>query len=173
MFLVLLSKYWKHLLALVLILLLCYKIYDAGSVHGASVVQEAWDAETEERAKAIKAEEARVAALEKNHRTEVTRLTNELSKANAAHQVELATAAADYRERLRTSEARAAVYRRQAKGGTTDRGSLASHASRLDSALEEGRSLVRELRSTLGLRDRQIEALSRQIKADRTLLDEN
>lgn len=172
MWLVLLRKYWMHLLALGLVIWLCFLIYDAGSVHGASVVQGKWNAEKDAQAKAVKDAEAKVQTLEKNHRAEVTRLTHDLSQANAAYQVELATAAAEYRDRLRTSETRAAIYRRQAEGGASDRGSLASYASRLDAALEEGRALEQEYRSTLGLRDRQLQALSRQIKADRTLLEE-
>ncbi len=168
----LLNRYWLHLLLLGLLTVFCVWLYNAGSESGANAVQKQWDKAKAEQQKAIDTEKEKIAKLEETHRTEVTRLTHDLAEAQKTHQVELATAAAEFRDRLRSSEERAAIYRRQAEGGSADRGSLASYASRLDVALEEGRALEREYRSTLGLRDEQIKALSRQIKADRSLLEE-
>jgi hypothetical protein len=102
-------------------------------------------------------------------RLEKKEIENALTRATAAFEADLAALRVDYDKRLLLSSQRAGVYQRLAEGGTAERTSLASYAARLDSSLEEGRSLVRELRTTLGQRDRQIEALSDQIRSDRKL----
>lgn len=172
MWLVLLRKYWAHLLVLALVVWLGFKIYNAGSVHGASVVQEDWNLDKAKYAKAIADEQAKVATLEENHRAEVTRINRGLSDAKREYEVGLARIDAEYRDRLRKSEGRAAVYQRQAEAGGDQCRSLGSHAARLDASLEEGRALVRELGQNLGLCQQRVKLLGDQIRADRNLLDE-
>lgn len=172
MWLVLLRKYWMHLLVLALVVWLGFKIYDAGSVHGASVVQEAWNTERSEYDKAIEDAKAKVKTLEENHRAEVSRINRGLSDAKREYEVGLARIDSDYRNRLRKSEGRAAVYQRQAEAGGDQCRSLGSHAARLDASLEEGRALVRELGQNLGLCQQRVKLLGDQILADRNLLQE-
>lgn len=106
------------------------------------------------------------------HQAENERIAHELAEAQRLHDLALADQRAAFQRRLLLSEDRAAVYRRQAEAGAASCRDLASHAARLDRALEEGRGLVRELGSTLGLRDQQLKQLAGQIRADRQLLGE-
>lgn len=152
--------------------LLGSKIYDAGSTYGASVVQGKWDEQSRQDALEIKRLEAVIEQKEVEHRAENTRITHELAEAQKTHEVALAEQRAEYDRRLQLSSNRAAIYQRQAESGAAQCRSLASHAARLDQTLEEGRSLVRELRDTLGLRDRQLILLGQQILNDRVLLNE-
>lgn len=169
---VLLRKYWVHLLVLALVIWLGFKIYNAGSVHGASVVQEAWNLDKAEYAKAVEAEKDKIAKLEESHRDEVTRINRGLSDAKREYEVGLARIDAEYRRRLQSSEGRASVYRRQAEAGGDQCRDLGSHAARLDASLEEGRALVRELGQNLGLCQQRVKLLGDQIRADRNLLEE-
>ncbi len=172
MWMVLLRKYWAHLLFLALVVWLGFKIYDAGSVHGASVVQGECNAEKAKYDQAISDEKAKVSTLEEEHRNEVTRINRELSDAKRGYEVELARIGAEYRDRMRSSEKRADVYRRQAEAGGDQCRGLGSHAARLDASLEEGRALVRELGQNLGLCQQRVKLLGEQIRADRNLLEE-
>lgn len=160
-------------LVLVLALWAANRIHESIQQSGRDEIQALWDADKRKHEAAIKLLEDEYALREEGHRTENRRISSELSKANLAHANAIADVRAEYAQRLRSSEQRANIYKRQAQGGAAERGDLASHAGRLDAALEEGRSLVRELRQTVGLRDRQIEALSRQIQNDRKLIAED
>lgn len=107
------------------------------------------------------------------HLSETKRLTDELIGSNQKHDEAIATLNAGFAERLRNSEARANVYKRQAGGSSAERDNLAEHAARLDQSLEEGRRLVRELRETIGKRDAAIRALGSMILTDRNLFSES
>lgn len=139
---------------------------------GANSIQVKWDQETAEYTAEIDRLKTEFEQQERDHRTTNRKLNDELSQARLEHREALASAERDYTQRLQRSEQRAAIYQRQAQGGTPQCGDLASHAARLDGTLEEGRYLVRELRETLGLREREIHALSQQIRNDRTLIEE-
>lgn len=167
----LLSKGWPYLLLGVVLFLLGSWLYHSGSVNGANAVQVKWDAEKKAYAAEIEKLKTGYAALESEHRAETTRITHELAEADKKYEVAIANAKSDYANRLRNSEDRAAVYKRQAQSGAAESQRLASHAAELDRSLEEGRSLVRELRTTLGLRDEQLKALGEQILNDRKLLN--
>lgn len=165
--------FWKvlpYILAAALVLYLGSKLYGYVFERGAQSVQVEWDKVENARKEEIEKIREVYTAREETHRTNNRNLSNALSQARLEHEVALANALRTYDERLRNSEARAVVYQRQSEGGTVERGDLASHAGRLDATLEEGRHLVRELRETLGLRDRQVQALSGQIKNDRALI---
>lgn len=167
----LLLKYLPYALGMALIVFLgsqlCSFMYD----RGANSIQVQWDKEKQEHADEITALKVEYERKEEEHRTENRRISNELFQANLNHAAALAAAVREHDQRLRLAEQRAAIYQRQAQGGAVERGDLADHASRLDSTLEEGRSLVRELRETLGLRDQQIKSLSDQIRNDRALFE--
>lgn len=159
-------------LILVLVIWTLTSIYGAIKDSGRAEIQALWDADKAQHALAIAALKDEYAVKEEAHRTENRRISSELSQANLDHANAIAAVHLDYAQRLRNVEQRAAIYQRQAQGGAAERGDLADHAGRLDASLEEGRSLVRELRETLGLRDRQVRALSNQIRNDRALFED-
>lgn len=171
-----LIKYLPHLLALILLIgvgvALHQKIKQDGFREGAVSVQAKWDAETKDYNEHIASLQKEYEAREAIHRSKNDEITHALAEANRKHDVEVATLRSDYTRRLQLSSKRSAVYQRQAEAGATECRSLASHASQLDASLEEGRSLVRELRTALGLRDEQVRALSEQIKNDRNLMSD-
>ena len=146
--------------------------YNKGFESGEANIQKKWDKAKESDKKAYESLQIKYNALEITHRAETTRITHELAEADKKHKVDLANQRSVYERRLLSSSNRSSVYQRQAESGETECRSLASHAARLDRSLEEGRSLVRELGATLGLRDQQIIMLGNQIKSDRKLLEE-
>ena len=160
-----------YILGAALLLFLGSKFYSIAYDRGAASVQQEWNAAKQSHDDAIAALKLDYENKEESHRKENRRISSELSQANLDHANAIANAQRDFDQRLRNVEQRAAIYQRQAQGGAIERGDLADHASRLDSTLEEGRSLVRELRETLGLRDRQIKSLSDQIRNDRVLFE--
>jgi hypothetical protein len=109
-------------------------------------------------------------ALSAQHKAQSDQNTKDLQNANQAHQVALSSNAVEYGKRLLASEARASVYQRQAQAGTAECNSLASHAARLDASLEEGRYVVRDLRTTLGQRDETIRILGKELISTRNLI---
>lgn len=165
-------KALPYALGLALLIFLGSQVYSYIFDRGANSVQVQWDKEKAEHAQAIEDLKQEYADKEEAHRAENRRISSELSQANLDHANAVAALRLDYAQRLRNVEQRAAIYQRQAQGGAAERGDLADHASRLDAALEEGRSLVRELRETLGLRDRQVQSLSNQIRNDRALFED-
>lgn len=171
-----LIKYLPHLVLLVIIAVLVIfgvnRIKSHAFDEGAASVQAEWDKQTREYENEIDRLRGEIATKEADHRTENTRITHELAEANRKHDVEVATLQSDFARRLQLSSQRSTVYQSQAEGGAAECRSLASHAGRLDASLEEGRSLVRELRTTLGLRDQQIQSLSDQIRNDRKLMED-
>lgn len=145
------------------------RIKQSGFKDGAASVQAKWDTQTNEWNARIDALKAEYEHKEEAHRAENRRISYELSEATRHHDVELATLRSEYEHRLRSSQTRSTIYQRQAEAGASECRDLASHASRLDESLEEGRSLVREFGAALRLRDGQVKALGDQIINDREL----
>lgn len=147
-------------------------VFHFGSNHGAAAVKVKWDAENKKRD--IKSAEIvkRNNDLSAENDKLSGQITLNLEKINEKYEQGLAAGRLEYAGRLRESTTRAGIYRKQAEGSASERDHLASHAAELDRALEEGRGLVRELWETVGLRDQQIQQLSKQIQADRALLSE-
>ncbi|AVO23161.1 putative Rz/Rxl spanin protein [Xanthomonas phage RiverRider] len=170
-----LIKYLPHFLVLVALVALgtwgYHSIKQSGFREGAASVQLQWDEDTAKYLAEIERLKNSYAEKEAEHRAENQRITHELSQANQKHAVEIASLQSDLAKRMQLNTQRTAIYQRQAEAGAAECRDLASHAGRLDAALEEGRSLEREYRSTLGLRDRQIQALSSQIRNDRSLME--
>lgn len=164
----LISKGWPYLLVVVL----GATIYFWGNSNGQSTVQKKWDDQKIEDRKALQKLQDKYNALQRNHSYEVGLLTSRLQTAESNYASELARVSSDYDSRMQQSERRASVYKRQAEAGTFECRSLASHAARLDSSLEEGRRLVEELRATVRLRDSQLIELGKQIQADRKLFEQ-
>lgn len=90
-------------------------------------------------------------------------LNDRIKQDQAAHDAAIAAATRDFAERLRKSEGRAKTYADMSQAGALERATLADHAAKLDQSIEEGRHLVRELRETLGQREREIKTLGEHI----------
>lgn len=167
---------WMNAKAIIGVLVLLGSIgivlgsYSIGSKHGQQKVQSQWDIQKESDRVATDRLKADYAQRESELRAKNAKVTHELAQANKQYEVELTQLRSDYSERLRSSDERAKVYQRHAESGAVECRNLAIHASKLDLNLEEGRSLVRELRATLGQRDNTIRALSQQLLNDRKLL---
>lgn len=148
---------------------LLYGSYYLGNQSGKNSVQLEW----EKSKKELKQEADRL--IELNHQKEqayiltIAGLNHEILKSKTDFNDSLAGIQSEYTERLQLSETRAAIYKRKAEGGAIECRGLADYAARLDSSLEEGRYVVKELSEVVRLRDREITTLSAQIKADRNL----
>lgn len=165
------SRYAVAALSLSLVLAFSgYKLWSWGNTHGQDKIQTEWNREKSTRAKALQLQKDLNTALEMANRAETERLTHALAEQNTQHQVELANAKSDFDKRLLQSQNRADVYKRMSEAGGTECRDLASHAAELDRSLEQGRSLVRELRETLRFRDEQLRSVSAKLLADRKLL---
>lgn len=115
---------------------------------------------------------AKIGQMEQVHREETDRIKGDLSNAKSAYEKALGVHRAEFTSRLQLSEQRASRYQRQAKGSDAERADLASHTAKLDRALEEGRGMVKELRDTLELRERQLRSLGEQLTSDRQLMSD-
>lgn len=98
-------------------------------------------------------------------------LNERIKQDQAAHDAAIAAATRDFTERLRKSEGRAKTYADMSQAGSIERAALADHAARLDRSIEEGRHLVRELRETLGQREREIMTLGEYILSVHQLIN--
>ena len=144
--------------------------YLHGKTVSASEVQSKWDKQNKLYDTAIAGLKDHYGMLEAANRTKTEELTHDLAEAQKNHDVAIANAQSDFDKRLLKSQARADYYKRMSEGGSLECRNLASHAAELDRSLEEGRLVVRELRETLGLRDKQLIALGDKLQADRKLL---
>lgn len=160
---------WVYLGVAVATALVLWGTYSLGSNSGEAHVQQQWDAQKAKDLLAIQKVRDELSQAESQHRLQVSTLEGELRNVEARYRMELDRLTGDFANRLRDSDTRAGIYQRQAEGGAVERNRLASHAAKLDRSLEEGRRLVAELRTTLGLRDKQVESLAAQIRADREL----
>ena len=141
-----------------------------GHISGAASIQAKWDAD---KAAAREAQDLLVQQLAKEEATHAERqnqVAQELVHVRDTAARDLAVQRAVYEQRLLQSSRRGEIYRSQAEAGSAACSDLASHAAKLDRALEQGRDLVGELRESLGLRDRQVVLLGEQIMTDRRLV---
>lgn len=143
--------------------------YKAGQLSGAIEVRTEWTKENQRRDDAYAELEKKNTAMMAAHQTRETELGDNLREVTEQYEASLASARNDFAGRLLLSEGRAGVYQRQANGSALEQQRLARHAAELDRSLEEGRGLVRELRETLGQRDRTILALGQVILNERSL----
>lgn len=167
----LLYKLGAPILAAALFVGGCSLLVKIGKMQGAAEIQSLWDKDAEARKEVIDKLQGRYDLLQSEHKSKVEELTNELQTSTDKFQTTLNGYRLDYDKRMQLATNRAGVYQRQAQGTAAERDSLAEHAARLDRSLEEGRSLVRELRATLGQREVTIRSLGGIILSDRTLLE--
>lgn len=147
--------------------------YTAAQASGMRIVQAKWDAQRIKDAEAAQQIQDKLRIAEEAHRRNQQGIADAIAKSNEDHLAELSRIRSDYERRLRQSEVRADVYRRQAEGGAPERDNLASHAARLDRQLEEGLRVVGELTALVEQRDRQLIQLGQQILNDRELLNDH
>jgi hypothetical protein len=145
--------------------------YYRGHKAGTESVQAEWDADKLAARDAHDELVQQLAKQEAAHAQRQEQVAYELAQARESHDADLNALRRVYEQRLLQSTRRSQVYRDQAQAGSDSCSNLASHASELDRALEEGRGLVGELRETLGLRESQIVLLADQIRNDRKLLE--
>lgn len=108
--------------------------------------------------------------LENEHNDLESKYIEKLKDVKSEYEGDINTINNDYVIRLLKSEERADFYRNQAKQGSDGLRDLADHAAKLDKSLEEGRSLVKELRATLKLREEQLITMGHIINNDRSKL---
>lgn len=152
-------------LALILLLGSLFLSY----TYGKSNVQKKWDAATAVQKSEYDSLQGRYDQAAKQHRLEITELKIELTNKKAEYEKSINSNRVVYDKRLLDSKKREAIYKSQSQGGAIECGDLANHAARLDSSLEEGRYLVRDLGATLRQREIEIKALAGQITSDRKL----
>lgn len=152
------------------LMLSCVLSFKAGWNRGTDHIQTKWDAEKIATRLKITRLEQEYSAYEETHKETVRGIAQVLQNYKRKYQDELALIESEYADRVLSSEERANVYKRQSEAGAIERRNLADHAARLDRSLEEGRRLVRELRSALRQREQELGILGSQIKADRQLL---
>ncbi len=145
--------------------------YVKGSETGAEKVQKLWDADKQAAREAHDELVQKLAKQEAVHATDQEHTALQLAQAREASSMALTAQRTRYEQRLLQSAHRDEVYRDQAQASPASCLDLAGHAAKLDRSLEEGRGLVRELRETLGLRDRQVILLGEQIMSDRKLFE--
>ena len=148
-------------------------LYNKGYSKGEEFVQSLWNKDKVARDAAIKSAEKNYQDLKDSHSKESRDLELAFKKEKIKYEEALNIARTDYTNRLRSSETRSAIYKRQAEAGSAQCGDLANHTTELDRTLEEGRGLVREFRETLRQRDREVELLLSQIKLDRRILEDS
>lgn len=166
---ILLRKLLPYLLATAVTLGLGYALYQRGYDRGSRDVRSEWDQDKAATKAAHDALTLTYAKREESQRLEQEKIADELAQARKQHEAALSNQRINFEQRLLQSSRRAEVYQRQAEAGATARRDLASHAARLDRALEEGRGLVEELGAALRLRDHQLKLLGDQIRNDRRL----
>lgn len=164
-----LSKLLPHLLVVGFFIGSIILAYNTGYTAGQNATQILWDSEKKAQKDAIQKTELAYKDAEKSYLITIGKLNDEITLSKETHRDELNSIKHDFAVRLQQSDKRASIYQRQAQGGASECRSLANHAARLDSTLEEGRAVVRELSEVVRLRDRELVLLSKQILADRSL----
>ena len=161
------KSYWIISLAVVICL---GSSYSLGYSSGSNDKQLEWNEDIKSYEKKVKDLTKQLENQEKEYRAENTRILLELNNAKKEYEKSIAVLDANYSDRLRESEARAKIYESQARAGNSQCRNLASHATKLDKCLTEGRELVKELSRTIELRDSQLRLLGEQITNERELI---
>lgn len=149
---------------------LFYYVYSLGADHKANELELEYQAKRNAHEEEVRKLEERIATNEKAHRRTSQLISDQLASLREDNSRMVAALRSGFALRLRESEDRAALYERMSEAGAVERANLASHAAQLDRALEQGRLLVGELRSTLAERDGQVRLLGDQLRADRELI---
>jgi len=125
-----------------------------------------------EMSKKILEEKVRYDSLLSQHQAREAIYVSNLKLAKEEYEETINSLNDDLSNRLQQSEERASIYKRQAESDTNGLRDLADHAAKLDKSLEQGRSLVKELRETVKLREEQLRILNEVMSNDRKLINE-
>lgn len=96
---------------------------------------------------------------------EITLITENSEKVKKQYENKLADLERSTANSLQQSSKRADVYRSQARASEAERENLATHCSRLDQALVEGKAVAGELRITLEQREAELRELGTVLKS--------
>lgn len=163
-------KILKFGLPVVLVAGLLYFVWTSGLNAGKASVEAAWNQEKLATARAVEELKGTIKTNEATYRESKQLLEDRLASAEVDHASSIAAIRAEHAGRLRQSADRASIYERLSDAGAAERSYLAGHAAELDRALEGGRLLVGELRSTLVQRDEQLRSLGQQLLDTRELM---
>ena len=155
------------LIALGVILLLygiSVSIYSTGKQAGIDEVSKEWTQEKLAYQDEILRIKTLNAGLEQDFENREAEVNKELRNVKASYERTLASNASEHAARLRNHQERADLYERKAQGSEVERRGLASHAAELDRSLEEGRRVVKDLRTTVEQRDTEIKLLGTHLK---------
>ena len=101
----------------------------------------------------------------------VQQLSYEVQEAKQKYEASLMDASSEYDDWMRKSQERASHYQQQAQSCSTRVSALVQRTSALDRQLAQGVLVVRELRSLVELRDRELAAAKEQMIKDRELIN--
>lgn len=144
--------------------------YSLGYSSGSNDKQLEWNEDIQSYQQKVRELTEQLKNQEKEYRVENTRILLELNNAKKDYEKSIAVLDANYSDRLREYEARAKIYKSQARTGNSQCRNLASYTTKLDKCLTEGRELVKELSRTIELRDNQLRLLGEQIANERELI---
>lgn len=139
-------------------------IYSTGKQAGIDEVSKEWTQEKLAYQDEILRIKTLNAGLEQDFENREAEVNKELRNVKASYERTLASNASEHAARLRNHQERADLYERKAQGSEVERRSLASHAAELDRSLEEGRRVVKDLRTTVEQRDTEIKLLGTHLK---------
>ena len=155
------------LIALGVILLLYgigVSIYSTGKQAGIDEASKEWTQEKLAYQDEILRIKTLNAGLEQDFENRETEVNKELRNVKASYERTLASNASEHAARLRNHQERADLYERKAQGSEVERRGFASHAAELDRSLEEGRRVVKDLRTTVEQRDTELILLGTHLK---------
>lgn len=150
--------------ALLLLYGIGVSIYSTGKQAGIDQVTKDWNQEKLDYQNEILRLKTVYAGLEKDFEDRANKTNKDLRNAQASYEKSLANNASEHAARLRNHQERADLYERKAQGSEVERRGLASHAAELDRSLEEGRRVVKDLRTTVEQRDTEIKLLGTHLK---------
>lgn len=155
------------------ILLIALSIFTSGYKVGGDSVQHEFDKYVNEaRLETIRLNEE-YRKLEIRHKNIESNLLEEMNTRKLEYDKNLYIINDDFNNRLLKQTERANYYRQQAKDSGCGQSNLADHTARLDTSLEEGRHLVRQLSETIRLRESELKLLGDVIINDRKTLNGN
>ena len=139
-------------------------IYSTGKQAGIDEVSKEWTQEKLAYQDEILRIKTLNAGLEQDFENREAEVNKELRNVKASYERTLASNASEHAARLRNHQERADLYERKAQGSEVERRGLASHAAELDRSLEEGRRVVKDLRTTVEQRDTELILLGTHLK---------
>lgn len=114
----------------------------------------------------------RVRELERTHQKRESELLAQLTKQKEDYEKNISNIYNDYNHRLLQHKNRADSYREQLESGDCIGSGIIEHTVQMDSALEEGIHMVKELSEAVRLLEREVQIRDEIIKNDRRTINE-